>query len=127
MNDEFYFVDLPGYGFARVSKTMRAGWGEMAEDYLSQRDELKLSIQLIDSRHEPTKLDQQLNEWLVFHEKSHIIVATKSDKLGKQALQKRLAETKKLFAKSKILPVSSSTGAGKDALWTEISSFLKKS
>ncbi len=127
VNDEFYFVDLPGYGFARVSKTMRAGWGEMAEDYLSQRDELKLSIQLIDSRHEPTKLDQQLNEWLVFHEKPHIIVATKSDKLGKQALQKRLAETKKLFAKSKILPVSSSTGAGKDALWTEISSFLKKS
>jgi len=127
VNEDFYFVDLPGYGFARVSKTMRAGWGEMAEDYLSQRKELKLSIQLIDSRHEPTKLDQQLNEWLVFHEKPHIIVATKSDKLGKNALQKQLSGTKKMFTKSKILPVSSVTGAGKDALWTEIAGCLKKS
>jgi len=126
VNGEFYFVDLPGYGFARVSKTMRAGWGEMAEDYLSQREELKLSIQLIDSRHEPTKLDLQLNEWLVFHEKPHIIVATKSDKLGKNALQKQLAGTKKLFPHSKIVPISSVTGAGKEALWTEITSFLKK-
>ncbi len=127
VNGEFYFVDLPGYGFAKVSKTMRAGWGEMAEDYLSQRDELRLSIQLIDSRHEPTKLDLQLNEWLVFHQKPHIVVATKSDKLGKNALHKQIAETKKLFPQSKVLTVSSQTGAGKDVLWTEILSHLKKS
>src|SRR5687768_6623869 len=69
VNDSFYFVDLPGYGFAKVSKSMREGWGVMAEDYLSERPELALCIQLIDSRHEPTNLDLQLNEWLVFHER----------------------------------------------------------
>ncbi len=127
VNGSFYFVDLPGYGFAKVSKTMRAGWGEMAEDYLSQREELKLSIQLVDSRHEPTKLDQQLNEWLIFNEKPHIVVATKSDKLSKNTLQKRLADTKKVFSESNILPVSSETGAGKDILWAEILAYLKKS
>src|SRR2546429_3247462 len=65
INDSFYFVDLPGYGYARVSKTMRADWGKMAEEYLSEREQLALCIQLIDSRHEPTPLDLELNEWLV--------------------------------------------------------------
>src|SRR3954469_4968287 len=59
INERFYFVDLPGYGYARVSKSMRADWGKMAEDYLSRREELVLCIQLIDARHEPTRLDQQ--------------------------------------------------------------------
>src|SRR5215204_4037185 len=76
INERFYFVDLPGYGYARVSKTMRADWGVMAEEYLSEREELKLSIQLIDARHKPTRLDDQLNEWLVFNQKNHIVVAT---------------------------------------------------
>src|SRR5437660_7238235 len=62
INESFYFVDLPGYGYARVSKTMRSEWGEMAEEYLGQRRELALSIQLVDSRHLPTELDRQLNE-----------------------------------------------------------------
>src|SRR5207253_3897566 len=57
INDEIYFVDLPGYGYARVSKTMRADWGKMAEEYLSDRVQLALCIQLIDSRHPPTALD----------------------------------------------------------------------
>src|SRR6185295_10371975 len=65
INDGFYFADLPGYGFAKVSKTMRADWGRMAEEYLTERDELALCIQLIDSRHAPTELDVQLDEWLV--------------------------------------------------------------
>src|SRR5215203_6086374 len=61
INDAFYFADLPGYGYAKVSKTMRSDWGRMAEEYLADRDELALCIQLIDSRHEPSKLDIQLN------------------------------------------------------------------
>src|SRR5688572_13705104 len=76
INDEFYFVDLPGYGYAKVSKAMRSDWGAMAEEYLSDRVQLALCIQLIDVRHEPTRLDLQLNEWLNFHEKPHIVVAT---------------------------------------------------
>src|SRR6185295_5175896 len=73
INEGFYFVDLPGYGFAKVSKSTRADWGKMAEDYLTGRPELMLSIQLVDSRHEPTSLDRQLNEWLVYHEKQHVV------------------------------------------------------
>ena len=84
----FYFADLPGYGYARVSKSMREDWGKMAEEYLSQRDELALCVQLIDARHEPTALDKQLNEWLVFNKKPLVIVATKADKLTKNALRK---------------------------------------
>ena len=58
VNEQFYFVDLPGYGFAKVSKSMRADWGKMAEEYLSNRNELALCVQLIDSRHEPSPLDR---------------------------------------------------------------------
>src|SRR4051812_37987636 len=81
VNESFYFADLPGYGFARVSKAMRAAWGSMAEQYLAERDRLALCIQLIDARHGPTTLDCQLHEWLVHHEKPHLVVATKADKL----------------------------------------------
>ena len=69
INESFYFADLPGYGYARVSKTMRADWGKMAEEYLADRDELALCIQLIDSRHGATPLDIQLNEWLNHQDK----------------------------------------------------------
>ena len=120
INDRFYFVDLPGYGFAKVSKAMRAGWGEMAEDYLSERPELALCIQLIDSRHEPTKLDLQLNEWLVFHQREHLVVATKSDKLSANELNKQMRKIEKDLPTSKLLPYSSQTGKGRDAVWSEI-------
>ena len=120
INDDFYFVDLPGYGFAKVSKSMRADWGKMAEQYLSEREELVLSIQLVDSRHEPTKLDLQLNEWLVFHEKKHIVVATKSDKLSSNELSKQMRKIEKEMPASRLLAYSSPTGKGRDALWSEI-------
>lgn len=126
INERFYFVDLPGYGYARVSKTMRADWGVMAEEYLSQREELKLSIQLIDARHKPTKLDDQLNEWLVFNQKNHIVVATKADKLSTNNLNKSLKEIKATFRKSKIIAYSSVSGLGKDAVWHEITDALEK-
>jgi len=127
VNDSFYFVDLPGYGFAKVPKSMKADWGKMAEDYLANRDELALSIQLVDARHKPTALDLQLNEWLNFHEKEHIVVATKSDKLSNNELQKQLKTLGKEFPESKILVYSSSTGKGRDQLWQEITEALKKS
>lgn len=126
INERFYFVDLPGYGYARVSKTMRADWGVMAEEYLSEREELKLSIQLIDARHKPTKLDDQLNEWLVFNQKNHIVVATKADKLSTNNLNKSLKEIRTTFRKSKIIAYSSVSGLGKDAVWQEINDALEK-
>lgn len=126
INEEFYFVDLPGYGYARVSKTMRADWGVMAEEYLAEREELRLSIQLIDARHEPTRLDLQLHEWLIFNKKNHIVVATKADKLSTNKLQKSLKQIKANFAGSKIIAYSSLNGMGKDAVWQEINDSLEK-
>ncbi|MDQ3491136.1 MAG: ribosome biogenesis GTP-binding protein YihA/YsxC [Acidobacteriota bacterium] len=126
INESFYFVDLPGYGYARVSKSIRADWGIMARDYLSERSELVLCIQLVDSRHSPTELDLQLNDWLIFNNKNHIVVATKSDKSSNNQLHKQLNEIKKLLPESKIFSYSASTGKGRDALWDEIESAIKK-
>ena len=120
----FYFVDLPGYGFAKVSKSMREDWGKMAEEYLSDRDELVLSIQLVDSRHKPSKLDLQLHDWLVFHEKKHIIVATKADKLSVNELNKQVRLIESEMQGSKVITYSSQTGKGRDAVWSAIAAEL---
>jgi GTP-binding protein len=124
INESFYFVDLPGYGYAKVSKMMRKDWGVMAEEYLAKRRELMLSIQLVDSRHKPTELDRQLHEWLIFHRKKHIIVATKADKLSKNQLKKNMDELNNLLPESKIISYSSLTGKGKDLVWQEIENAL---
>ena len=120
INESFYFTDLPGYGYARVSKVMRADWGKMAEEYLAQRQELALCVQLIDSRHKPTPLDIQLNEWLVFNNKPHLIVATKADKNTNNELRKSLAVTTTILSNAKIIAYSATTGRGRDELWAEI-------
>ncbi|CAN5434410.1 ribosome biogenesis GTP-binding protein YihA/YsxC [soil metagenome] len=127
INESFYFADLPGYGFARVSKTMRADWGKMAEEYLADRDELKLCIQLIDSRHKPSALDIQLNEWLVFHNKPHLIVATKSDKISNNELQKSVIDAGIVLPGAKILTFSAQTARGRDQVWGEINEALNNS
>jgi GTP-binding protein len=126
VNERFYFVDLPGYGYAKVSKAMRADWGKMAESYLGERQELALSIQLVDARHEPTPLDKQLHEWLLFHGKNHLIVATKADKLSSIKLNKSLRTIENALPQSPILAYSSVTGKGKDALWEKIAAALAK-
>jgi len=120
INDGFYFADLPGYGYAKVSKTMRSDWGKMAEEYLAERDELALCIQLVDSRHKPTPLDIQLNEWLNHNNKPHLIVATKADKISNNELRKSIAEAEKLLPGAKILAYSAQTCRGRDQVWTEI-------
>lgn len=120
INHEFYFADLPGYGYAKVSKTMRADWGKMAEEYLAAREELRLCVQLVDARHEPSKLDQQLNDWLIHYEKPHAVVATKSDKLSRNDLQNTLKVIRQTFEASDVIAYSSQTSAGRDALWSRI-------
>lgn len=127
VNDEFYFVDLPGYGYAKVSKSMRKDWGVMARDYLGDRSNLVLFIQLIDSRHRPTDLDLQLNDWLIVNEKPHIVVATKADKLSANQLQKQLRELKKELPESMVIAYSAVTGKGRDELWSELRSAAEKS
>ena len=126
VNESFYFTDLPGYGYAKVSKMMRQDWGKMAEEYLAERRELMLSIQLVDSRHQPTMLDKQLNEWLIYHQKNHIIVATKADKLSNNKLKTSLEEMEKLLPVSRIIPYSALTGKGREELWREIGDSIEK-
>ena len=118
-------MDLPGYGFAKVSKSMRADWGKMAEEYLSKREQLSLSIQLVDSRHKPSQLDMQLHEWLEFNQKDYVIVATKADKLSSNELTKQARLIESEMAGSKVIPYSSQTGKGRDSVWAAIISALK--
>jgi GTP-binding protein len=124
INEDFYFVDLPGYGYARVSKSMRSDWGKMAEEYLSDRQQLALCIQLVDSRHAPTMLDKQLNEWLVFNKKPHLIAATKADKLSSNKLRNSLAQIGEDLPETSVLAYSSETGKGREALWNQINSAI---
>ena len=86
INDWWYLVDLPGYGFAKISKTMRANWEKMIMDYLYQRPNLMTTFILIDSRHEPQKLDKDLLDWFGSNQLPFTLVFTKSDKLTKKRL-----------------------------------------
>ncbi len=120
INNSFYFVDLPGYGFAKVPKKIHQSWGETIENYLHYRKQLKLCIQLIDARHEPSDLDKKLWDWLNFYQKNHVLVATKVDKLSANQLQISLRRIKKVFLDSKVITSSSVTGEGKESIWKEI-------
>ena len=83
INEAFHFVDLPGYGYAKVSKSERATWGPMVERFLDRRRErIVLAVLLVDARHEPTELDHAMQDWLEWRELHHVIVATKADKLS---------------------------------------------
>jgi len=124
INESFYFVDLPGYGYAKVSKAMRKDWGKMAEDYLLKRQELRLFIQLVDSRHKPSALDRDLSEWLSFHEKNTLVVATKTDKMSNNQLIKAMREIETELPESRIVAYSAETGKGREAVWREIESSL---
>ncbi len=124
LNKRFYFVDLPGYGFARVPKSIRATWGEMASSYLAKRTELMLSIQIVDSRHEPTTLDLQLDDWLQHNAKPRIVVATKSDKLSNNELRKNLERVRRTLNADHVLPYSAVSGRGRDEVWRIIDEAL---
>ena len=124
INERFHFVDLPGYGFAKVPKKMKASWGMMAENYLANRSQLMLSIQIVDARHNPSKLDLQLYDWLQFHNKTCLIVATKADKLSNNKLRKSIDAIVERMPGSPVLPYSSATGKGKEAVWKHIGSAL---
>ncbi|MFD1358383.1 ribosome biogenesis GTP-binding protein YihA/YsxC [Fictibacillus halophilus] len=129
LNESFYFVDVPGYGFAKVSKTEREAWGKMIEQYLVERDQLKAVVQLVDLRHPPSKDDCLMYDWLKYHELPVIIVATKSDKIPKGKWDKHkkvVKETLNMDPTDKIVLFSSETGHGKDEAWGVLNSYLTK-
>jgi GTP-binding protein len=92
----------------------------MATNYLAKRPGLVLSIQIVDSRHEPTTLDLQLNEWLVANAKPRIVVATKSDKLSQNELRKSLERVRRIMEAEKVIVYSATTGRGRDEVWRTI-------
>lgn len=124
INDQFYFVDLPGFGYARVPKDIRSSWGDMVTGYLAKRRQLVLSIHIVDSRHEPTKQDLQLHEWLTLNNKPRLLVATKSDKLSNNELKKNLERITRVLETDSVVPYSARTGRGKDEIWRAIKSAI---
>ncbi len=124
INRQFRFVDLPGFGYARVPKAIKQSWGEMVSSYLAKREQLVLSIHIVDSRHEPTKLDLQLHEWLEHSAKPRIIVATKSDKLSNNELKESLGRVKRVFTMDRVVAFSAKNGRGGNEVWRAIESSL---
>lgn len=123
VEDELYFVDLPGYGYAKAPKTEIAKWGKMIENYLLKREQLKAIILLIDIRHEPGENDRIMYDWLKHYGYKIIIAATKSDKLKRSQLQKHTAMLRKSLGLEKediLIPFSSETKDGRDELWKVI-------
>lgn len=112
-------VDLPGYGYARISKSEQDKWRKHLEAYLSKRESIQLVIQLIDSRHGPQANDLQMAEWLAYQEKPTQVVLTKVDKVSKNELAKAVAQTSKALdlPASELLTYSAETNMGRDQAW----------
>lgn len=123
INNGFYFVDLPGYGYAKVPEQMRAGWKRLIEDFLKRGGPIALAMQLIDSRQEPTPLDLMMMDWLDYYEVPYLLVLTKSDKLPNSKLTKQVEAYQERFHSQLtdgccrgIIPFSVVTADGKSDL-----------
>lgn len=127
-DDKFRIVDLPGYGYARVSKSISQDWGKMVESYLETRKNLLKVVQLVDIRHEPTGDDRQMYEYLKYHGLDGIVVATKADKLSANERRKSISRIRKvldLSADDVVIPVSALKRSGQDLLLEEIGKLIE--
>ncbi len=127
INGEIHFVDLPGYGYAKVSKSEMNLWGNVIENYLNVREQLYLVMLLVDIRHEPTEADRMLYEWTKAAQLNYIVVATKADKLSRSQVNQNCVMIKKnlgLPEDRKVFPVSAETKKGIPELWDEIDSYI---
>jgi GTP-binding protein len=128
INETLSLVDLAGYGYARVAKTMKASWGPMIETYLAGRQQLRLILLLLDMRHDPSAEDQLMERWLFENGWPYAVVLTKSDKLTRQEQQRRLAAFERLLLPGRrgVFVVSAEKRAGLDALWQCIEDAAEK-
>ena len=120
INDELYLVDLPGYGYARVSEKEKEQWGKMIERYLHGSAQLRAVFLLIDIRHEPSANDRMMYKWVVEQGYQPVIIATKLDKIKRSQVQKHvkmLKEGLSLIPGTKVIPFSSTTKQGRDEIW----------
>lgn len=127
IDQQLYFVDLPGYGYAKVSKAEREFWGRMIETYLITRNQLKLIIMLVDIRHTPSTDDQMMHQWIVSQNKPYLIVATKLDKISRGQIRKRLDDIRTTLELNEAGPVpfSAETKQGKDEIWAHIREIIR--
>ena len=123
INDAMYLVDLPGYGYAKVSESEKVKWGKMIERYLHSSEQLKAVFLLIDIRHDPSANDKMMYDWIVDMGYEPIMIATKLDKLKRSQVQKHvkmLKEGLNLVPGTKIIPFSSVSKQGRDEIWNLI-------
>ncbi|WP_100373665.1 ribosome biogenesis GTP-binding protein YihA/YsxC [Bacillus sp. FJAT-45037] len=129
INEKLHFVDVPGYGFAKVSKKERDTWGQMIETYIQEREQLQAVVQLIDVRHKPSKDDKVMYHWLKHFGTSVILIATKCDKIPKGKWQKHLKDIStdlEKYEEDPLLLFSSETGYGKEQAWKTIMQYAAR-
>ena len=120
VNDLMYVVDLPGYGYAKVPKSEVAKWGQMMEEYLTRREELRAIILLIDIRHAPGNNDKIMYKWILDHGYEPVIIATKLDKIKRSQVQKQIKLVRQglqVVPGTKIIPFSAQTKQGREEIW----------
>lgn len=128
INESLYFVDLPGYGYAKVSKEMQAKWGKLIERYLHKSSQLRLVFLLIDIRHDPSENDKMMYHWIVDNGFHPVIIATKLDKLKRSQVPKHVKAIKdglQVVEGTPIFPYSSLTKQGRDEIWEFIEEILE--
>lgn len=129
INQAFYFVDVPGYGYAKVSKTERAKWAEMLDTYFTQRETLGHVFLVVDFRHPPTQDDIQMKEFVSYYDIPFTVIATKVDKIPKGKWNQHASKIRKglqLTQEDRLVLFSSETGEGKDEAWNIIKAYLPK-
>lgn len=129
INDAFYFVDLPGYGYAKAGKEEQRAWVALIEIYLECRESLRGAVHIVDCRHQPSADDLLMSGWLRYHRLAAITVASKSDKLSRGALSKQLPMINSLLElgpDGPLLSFSARSGEGKERLWSAIKTLLEQ-
>ena len=123
INDTLYYVDLPGYGYAKVTQEVKAKWGKMIENYLHKSPMLKCVFLLIDIRHEPSVNDKTMYDWVVFNGNQPVIIATKLDKIKRSQVQKHLKMVRQGLGIGQdvtVIPFSAETKQGREEIWALI-------
>lgn len=120
INNQLYYVDLPGYGYAKVSESVKEKWGKMIEKYLKTSRQLKIVFLLLDIRHEPSANDKNMYDWIIYHGFHPIIIATKLDKINRSQKDRQLKVLREglgAVPETKIFPFSAVTKQGRDEIW----------
>ena len=129
IDNQVYFIDLPGYGYASVAKIERERWGKMMERFFEEADRVSLGVMIVDSRHKPTKDDETMAEWFRTTNCPLIVVANKVDKLKKSEIEpnlQRIRDTLQLSEETLVIPFSAEKGTGRDVLVREILSAISE-